>query len=310
MIDPKSSNNKAARQQNLLDVGPPTPLEPEIRRPKNPIWTEHKAKLIERYLYYFVLITKHGAYIDGFAGPQDTTEGFGERWSAKLVLESKPRWLQKFFLFDVAANQVEQLVRLRNEQPPNMKGEPKRTIHIDQGDSNILIPELLKSKPIKDKEATFALLDQRTFECTWQTVEALAHYKPKGQHKIELFYFLPNHWLDRALAATKDTEKLRAWWGRDDWEILRGRKPDERAKVVVARIRELGYASVKDWPIKQRDEGGGATMYYMIHATDHPEAPKLMSRAYSRVLKPKEENIEQLSWKQFFEITDDDDQDV
>ena len=35
-----------------------------------PLWTKHKATLIARYLYYFVLITKHGTYIDGFSGPQ------------------------------------------------------------------------------------------------------------------------------------------------------------------------------------------------------------------------------------------------
>ena len=36
-----------------------------------PLWTKHKATLIARYLYYFVLITKHGTYIDGFSGPQN-----------------------------------------------------------------------------------------------------------------------------------------------------------------------------------------------------------------------------------------------
>ena len=29
-------------------------------------------------------------------------------------------------------------------------------------------------------------------------------------------------------------------------------------------------------------------MYYMIHASDHPEAPKLMSRAYRQAISPKE----------------------
>jgi hypothetical protein len=27
-------------------------------------------------------------------------------------------------------------------------------------------------------------------------------------------------------------------------------------------------------------------MYYMVHATDHPEAPKLMSRAYHATVSP------------------------
>jgi hypothetical protein len=29
-------------------------------------------------------------------------------------------------------------------------------------------------------------------------------------------------------------------------------------------------------------------MYYMIHATDHPEAPKLMERVYNKALQVKE----------------------
>ncbi len=49
-------------------------------------WTENKAKLIERYLFYFVLVTKHGTYIDGFAGPQ----GVPQNWAAQLVLETEP----------------------------------------------------------------------------------------------------------------------------------------------------------------------------------------------------------------------------
>jgi len=35
------------------------------KTPLDPIWTKNKAKLIERYLLYFVYITKHGTYIDG-----------------------------------------------------------------------------------------------------------------------------------------------------------------------------------------------------------------------------------------------------
>lgn len=283
------------RNLRLFDMGEPVKREPDVRRPAKPIWTEHKALLIERYLYYFVLITKHGAYIDGFAGPQEETDGT-PRWSAKLVVESEPRWLRHFFLFDADAEQAERLRTLITEQPPLKPGLPKRTFLVEQADFNDRLPALLATRPIKDKEASFALLDQRTFECEWRTVEALAAYKPAGQHRIELFYFLPNHWLDRSLAATtKHKERLRAWWGRDDWLVLRGMKGHDRATLFADRIRALGYASVKPWAIMQRDEGEGSVMYFMIHATDHPEAPNLMDRAYRRVLKPKEENIQQLT---------------
>jgi hypothetical protein len=66
-------------------------------------------------------------------------------------------------------------------------GKPiNRDIHIYHGDFNSKIDEILGYGEISEKEATFCLLDQRTFECDWQTVEKLARYKKSG-NKIELF---------------------------------------------------------------------------------------------------------------------------
>ena len=100
------------------------------------------------------------------------------------------------------------------------------------------------------------------------------------------------------MAAQKDTTVIEAWWGCDDWTSLRSMSRDERRDAIVNRLRrELGYKSVKPWPIFER-ESGGAIMYYMIHATDHAEAPKFMSRAYRRAVFPLEP-IEQLSIEWF-----------
>jgi hypothetical protein len=60
----------------------------------------------------------------------------------------------------------------------------------------------------------------------------------------------------------------------------------------VSRRSGSRDAYVKAWPIYER-ENGGAIMYYLIHATDHPEAPKFMSRAYRRAVFPLEP-LEQL----------------
>ena len=95
----KNSNdeeNSKEVQEELFELPPPVPEEPQIAPLRRPVWTENKAKLIERYLYYFVLITKHGNYIDGFAGPQQPEHP--EMWAAKLVLESEPKWLRHFYL--------------------------------------------------------------------------------------------------------------------------------------------------------------------------------------------------------------------
>jgi three-Cys-motif partner protein len=245
---------------------------------QEPIWTENKAKLIERYLYFFVMITKHGTYIDGFAGPQKV--GKPAMWAAKAVLETEPKWIRHFYLFDRDKKQVERLRRLQARHR-------NRDVEVHRGDFNVMVKALLESGKIRQKEATFCLLDQRTFECHWSTLEELAKYKKTG-NKVELFYFLPQFWLDRALKGQKQQSVLDRWWGRSDWAKLRGMRHGERRDAFVKRFEtELGYAFVAAWPIFMR-KNGKEIMYYMIHATDHFDAPKLMRRAYAKAVQPKE----------------------
>ena len=81
---------------------------------------------------------------------------------------------------------------------------------------------MLRASLIGEREATFCLLDQRCFECRWATVEAIASFKKT--RKIEILYFMPEGWLDRSLDAARLPQKLaeiQAWWGRDDWAVLR-----------------------------------------------------------------------------------------
>ncbi len=272
-------------QLKLFDLPKTTDLENSFKRLRHPIWTENKAKLIERYLYYFVLITKHGTYIDGFAGPQEPEKP--EMWAAKLALESEPRWMRKFYLFDSNRNQYERLIRLKEALPPRKKGEPSREIQIYHGDFNRAVHSLLADRPIKEREACFCLLDQRTFECHWTTLTALAEYKESGM-KIELFYFMPAGWFDRAMSAIRNEDILKSWWGREDWGKLRGVEPYKRAELVSGRIKEeLGYKYVTPWPIFER-KSSGRVMYSMIHATDHDEAPNLMHRAYHKAVTKRE----------------------
>jgi three-Cys-motif partner protein len=269
------------------------PAERGVKPIDRPVWTDNKAHFIMRYLRYFVFITKHGTYIDGFAGPQP--ECMTDCWAAKLVLESEPRWMRHFHLCDEKRSQVALLEQVKAAQPVVDSSGAKitRDINIYRGDFNTKIDEILKTGDITEKEATFCLLDQRTFECHWSTVEKLARYKTAG-HKIEIFYFLANGWLERAFAGQKDLDVLSRWWGSDDWPELSKMSREERRDALVMRFKkDLGYQSVKPWPILER-ENGGAVMYYMIHATDHPEAPMLMSRAYRKTVLPSEP-IEQLT---------------
>jgi three-Cys-motif partner protein len=260
------------------------PLEPLTDMGSNPVWTDNKARFIMLYLRYFVYITHHGTYIDGFAGPQAECET--DSWAAKLVLESKPRWIRHVHLCDVNRSQVKRLKELKAAQPDvDDSGKPiNRNIDIYHGDFNSTIDEILESGEISESEATFCLLDQRTFECDWQTVEKLARYKKSG-NKIELFYFLANGWLEHALAGQKDMDKLARWWGRDDWTQLRAMNREGRRDAIVDRLKaDFGYQSVKAYPIFKRGSDG-AIMYFMIHATDHPEGPIQMARAYRNTVR-------------------------
>ena len=242
------------------------------------LWTEHKARLISQYLLYFVFITRHGAYIDGFAGPQDPAQP--ESWAAKLVLENKPPWLRKFFLCDKSPKQKKALDELRSSQPLIRD----RMIDVKCCDFNIYIDKILTAENISESTATFCLIDQRTFECNWETVEKISRHK--SGMKIEIFYFIPTGWLGRSINELNDPDTImNSWWGNSNWRDLQGMRGIEVAQSFQRRfLNELKYRYAEAWPI-YRQHGSKQIMYYMLHATDHHDAPKLMHRAYRSITK-------------------------
>lgn len=287
------------RQSEQIAIEPlfpdlPPAEQKKIRRYKRvmqPIWTENKAKFIQVYLKYFVQVTKHGAYIDGFAGPQYFDKL--EAWTAALVLASEPKWLRHIFLCEITRKGISALKKLvaAQPEPKDKKGRRiPRNIEIWPGDFNVNVTKILNSKKITQKEATFCLLDQRTFECHWDTVKQLAAYKNDGQNKIEILYFLGIGWLHRALSGIRKAEKLDKWWGRSDWRELKSKLSWDIAELVRKRFeQELGYSFAAAYPIFDKKKGN-RVMYYMIHASDHEEAPALMVRAHSAAVRaiPKE----------------------
>lgn len=265
----------------FADLPEPPPTEELVQyRPIRPVWTEQKAKLISNYLKLFTFVTKHGTYIDGFAGRQ--SEKANQGWAAELVLSHRPWRIGRFYLCDAGAEQVAGLEVLKARKPPrDPTKDSKREIEIFHGDFNIVVNKILGERKLD--VASFCLLDQRTFECKWSTVEALAGHRATG-NKIELFYFLPIYWLNRAFVATKKADSLAeidAWWGRSDWRQLLDMQHHEKALAFRQRLLKLGYKYVSPFPIVD-SENGDRIMFYMILATDHPEAPKLMFRAFNQ----------------------------
>jgi three-Cys-motif partner protein len=251
--------------------------EKDFKSLRFPLWTQNKARLIQEYLRLFEFITKHGTYIDGFAAPQESEHE--DMWAAKLVLEIEPKWFREFWLCDIDPSGIARLEALKA-----LHETSKRKIEVLSGDFNETVSKILEAGTIGEKSVTFALLDQRTFECEWRTVIALS--KHKHNTKIELFYFFPTGWIDRSLGtlkAERTIAKVERWWGRGDWSDLLGMDGTIRAKLVAKRFEdELGYGKATVYPIHS-ERRRGRVMYHMVHATDHPEASPLMIRAYRKV---------------------------
>ena len=256
---------------------PPDPVRFDpvvVKTPEMPVWTASKARLIANYIRLFQYVTHHGTYIDGFAGPQSPDQP--QSWAAQMVLGLQPLWLRHFHLCDVVGGQVRELRKLRAQHQ-------KLDIHIYPGDFNQKVNDILRPG-VLHSEATFCLLDQRTFECNWETVVKLSRFKAGADTKIELFYFLAQGWFERACSGLGPDGRMQAeaWWGRPDWQTLETMTAWERARAFAQRFQnELGYVSVKPWAIHSSEGDQGRLMYHMIHATDHLEAPKLMARAYA-----------------------------
>ena len=256
------------------------PEEPSPRKQKppvevsTPLWTADKAALIDEYIHHFLLVTKHGVYLDLFAGPQRA--GDTESWSVRRVLERRTHGNPAIGHYAVCDQDPEQAQRLRDI------GNTHHSFRVYEGDANECIDRMLMDAPITPRKACFCLIDQRTFECHWSTVQAIARYKREG-YKIEVFYFLAQGWLDRAWASTRDEARLAAWWGNVDYAKFRDLSSIERARMFCRRFREeLDYSYADPFSIHEKGQES-RTMYYMIHASDHPEACKLMSRAYQQV---------------------------
>ena len=267
---------------NSLPVGgkPPT-LKPPVKI-KAPLWTSDKSRLIAEYIHHFLMVTKHGVYLDLFAGPQHDSDM--ENWSVRRVLKRRTGGpgIPMIRHYAVCDNDPDQVQRLQ------MLGEKRSSFHVYGGDANNCVHRMLRDAPINSKTACFCLIDQRTFECNWATVKAIARYKSEG-YKIEVFYFLAQGWIDRAWESTKEKGRLATWWGNNDYEQFRKLRSFHRADRLCERFRdELGYAYSKPFAIYGE---GARTMYYMIHATDHYKACNLMSSAY-RQIRPEKQTVQ------------------
>ena len=275
----------SANQIDAFSAGPPRKqTKPKLEKSGAPLWTTEKAGLIDEYIHLFLLVTKHGVYVDLFAGPQRVDDT--ESWSVRRVLERRTEGNPAIRHYAVCDKDPAQAKRLRD------LGSHHASFCVYAGDVNEEIHTILKNAPIGSNTACFCLIDQRTFECHWATVKAVAQHKAEGR-KIELFYFLAQGWLDRAQSRA-NPEKLLAWWGNADYEQFLSLRSYDRANALCRRFRdELNYEHASAFAIQEKGEGS-RTMYYMVHASDHIRAAGLMSQAYRKVRENRETDGVQL----------------
>ena len=218
------------------DLFGPVPAQPPKKKKKatqeltGHLWTEQKSVLIAEYLHRFLIVTRSGAYLDLFAGPQD--ERYGDDWSIKRVIERRQNGLtfSHFAGCDLDTEQVKLLERLKA-----VNANRPLEFLIYKGDANVQVHKMLADAP---DLPIFCLIDQRTLECHWETVQTVARHKSDG-YKIEIFYFLAERWLNRSWKSTKHHDKLRRWWGKDDFREFFELKNVYRALAFAERIGVL-----------------------------------------------------------------------
>ncbi len=105
---------------------------------RHPLWTENKARLIQEYIKLFTYVTKHGAYIDGFAAPQRRERS--DLCSAKLVLEAEPQRVRELWLCDIDPKGIALLHEIKAAHESK-----RRRIHVMEGDFNATISTILAS---------------------------------------------------------------------------------------------------------------------------------------------------------------------
>ena len=147
--------------------------KPKLQKSGTPLWTAEKASLIDEYIHLFLLVTKHGVYVDLFAGPQRVNDT--ESWSVRRVLERRTEGNPAIRHYAVCDKDPAQAKRLRD------LGSHHPSFRVYAGDVNEEIRTILKEAPIGSNTACFCLMDQRTFECHWATVKAVAQHKAEGR---------------------------------------------------------------------------------------------------------------------------------
>lgn len=270
-----------------------------------PTWTEEKLRVLQSYLGGFAPACRShplGWYaLDIFAGGGlniSETTGAEIPGSALIALEAKSPLAQRVILCEYSAKVLPALISRTSAYGDRVR--------VFAGDANAKIEEMLGLCP--RTAPTFAFLDPEGSELDWTTVEAIAKHKEgRSQYRVEQLILLPTDMgfvrmlpllgePDEASAA-----KLTRMYGHDRWfgiyERRRANKitPDqartEYVRLYAQGLRDLGYRHVQERQIsKEAAKGTGASMYFLLHATDNDTGEQIMDHCMSKKwMRPSEE---------------------
>lgn len=260
-------------------------------------WTMRKLEVLTAYFKMYRTIAGGGTYLDGFAGSGHATiDGQLTKGSALRALESGAFKNLILIEKDPATH-----ARLTGSIAELSEAE-RAKVHLydPPADCNLAISQLLADEAIDRDKACFAFLDPDSTELAWTTVEKLARYKtylppvPGSRKpercKIELWILVnTHHAMGRLMPADriKHREPPHAhvldyvMGGRDAWWDLWLREwggPDLMAHRYAERLQTvLGYRSTHHQLVHDPDTG--RAQYYMVHASDHPNAHSIMRSA-------------------------------
>ena len=263
-------------------------------------WTEVKLDTLERYLTSFTTASKRASsrlYLDLFAGQVDNVRRDDPerhfRGSTVRALDTEPRFDHLLF-FELPAKADMLQTDLSKRFPYD------RRYSIIRGDCNETIYDTLEHLRCRglDWSSTFVFVDPYNLGVKWSTHSSVARFKhPKAKTKAEMWILLSHTTisrlagLDGSLGLDEEYSTVAtSLFGTDAWRLIYDRR--ERRQLAASDAREL-YVNLFRFQLEnvlayrwtltiEMGNQGGAPVYTMVFATDHPAGVRIMSSVYKK----------------------------
>lgn len=246
------------------------------------IWSRGKLELLGRYLEAFATASKgqsERVYLDLFGGQPLNADRLA------LRLDNPPFTRLRFFEL---AGPAERLATALTRDFPG------RDLGVVPGDCNQTVPTVLAELHQWRWAPSFAFIDPNGPDVAWDTLAALARFKPAHLTKTELWLLFATGMFTRMLPRTRrarpeDAERITRLFGTAAWEAIytarvagqleAGEARDGYVNLIRYRLHHiLGYQWVH--PLRVDDEIG-RPLYFMLFATDHG-VDRIMRDLYAR----------------------------